>query len=105
MRDPVIHELKTWPEPFASIRSGAKTHEIRRNDRDYQVGDTLLLGEWLPQPCPGERNPSECEACLLGRKGQYTGAMIRAIITHLTPGGQWGLPEDLCVMSIKLEKP
>ena len=42
------HHLKTWPEYFKVIKSGKKTFEIRWNDRDYQVGDVLVLEEYDP---------------------------------------------------------
>lgn len=41
-----IHEIKCWPEFFAAVRSGIKTFEVRLNDREYQVGDRLLIKEW-----------------------------------------------------------
>lgn len=40
------HDLKTWPQFFGAIISGAKTFEVRRDDRDFNVGDWLLLREW-----------------------------------------------------------
>jgi ASC-1-like (ASCH) protein len=40
------HELKCWGEYFGRIQSGQKTFEIRKNDRDFQVGDILLLREF-----------------------------------------------------------
>jgi len=42
----MTHELKTWPEYFEAIASGAKTFEIRENDRDFKVGDILVLEEY-----------------------------------------------------------
>jgi len=40
------HELKTWPEYFEQIWNGTKTFEVRKNDRGYQKGDTVILREW-----------------------------------------------------------
>jgi hypothetical protein len=40
------HELKCWPEFFEEIEQGRKTFEIRENDRDYKVGDVMLLREY-----------------------------------------------------------
>lgn len=42
------HELKCHPHFFAAIAAGKKTFEIRRNDRDYRVGDMLNLREYDP---------------------------------------------------------
>lgn len=38
-----IHELKLDTFYFDDVKSGLKTFEIRKNDRDYQVGDLLSL--------------------------------------------------------------
>lgn len=43
------HHLKTWPYYWDAIETGAKTFEIRRNDRDYHVGDILVLHRWNPE--------------------------------------------------------
>jgi ASC-1-like (ASCH) protein len=43
------HELKVMPQYFQRIVTGQKTFEIRFNDRDYQVGDTLFLKEHDPK--------------------------------------------------------
>lgn len=42
----MIHELKILPEYFEQVRNGTKTFEIRKNDRNFKVGDTLWLKEW-----------------------------------------------------------
>jgi len=43
------HELKCWQPFFNDIKSGLKTFEIRYNDRNYQVGDYLILNEYNPK--------------------------------------------------------
>lgn len=43
-----VHVLKTWPAYFEAHESGEKTFEIRRNDREFEVGDVLVLRRWNP---------------------------------------------------------
>lgn len=40
------HELKILPEFFEAVILGLKTFEIRKNDRDYKVGDIVFLNEF-----------------------------------------------------------
>ena len=42
------HVLKSWPAFFKGMESGEKTFEIRRNDRDFKVGDRLCIREYFP---------------------------------------------------------
>lgn len=42
----VGHSLKILPGYFEDVLSGIKTFEIRKNDRNYKVGDKLILKEW-----------------------------------------------------------
>lgn len=78
------HELKTWPSAFQAILEGRKSYEIRRcDDRDFVVGDDLILREY--------------DAAM----GTYSGRAMQVEVTHVSYGGDWGLPKDLCVMSIR----
>lgn len=40
------HAVKILPEYMTAVEDGLKTFEIRKNDRDYKVGDYVLLQEW-----------------------------------------------------------
>ena len=82
---PQIHHLKIHPEPFAQVKSGAKPYEIRLNDRDFAVGDVLILDEYEPV------------------SGLLVGEYVTRRISCITPGGNWGLPENLCVLGLLAE--
>lgn len=77
-----IHYLKTHPEQFVFVDLDIKKQETRKNDRDYKVGDFLCLREWKPD--------SE----------QYTGRFCWRYITHILPGGQFGIKRGYAVLSI-----
>lgn len=57
------HHLKTWPQFFAKVRDRSKPFELRKNDRDFKVGDTLSLEEWNPET---QQYSGECEFCQIG---------------------------------------
>lgn len=78
-----MHELKCHPQEFAAMANGAKGHEVRRFDQDFQTGDWLLLREWDPET------------------GCYSGQQMFREITYITPPGSFGLPADVNVMSVK----
>lgn len=79
----MVHELKTWNEPFEMTAIGLKEFEVRVNDRDYEVGDQLKLREYDPET------------------GVYSGRWILCDVRYVMQGGVFGLPGDLCVMSIR----
>lgn len=43
---PSVHELKTWPEFFEAVVSGDKPFKVRKADRPFRLGDTILLREY-----------------------------------------------------------
>lgn len=76
------HELKIMPGWFEDVKSGAKNFEIRRNDRDFNVGDELLLKEW--------------------NRGKYTGREIRKAIKYIYFGnGTYGLSDEFCILGLR----
>ncbi len=42
------HNLKILPAYFEMVLNGSKPFEIRKDDRDFCVGDLLVLKEWEP---------------------------------------------------------
>lgn len=78
------HVLKAWPTYFAAVVDGRKRFELRRNDRDFAVGDVLRLVEWIPGTS----------------YGNATGRVFRVRVTYLAQG-IFCLPPDLCVMSVE----
>ncbi|WP_145586133.1 DUF3850 domain-containing protein [Yersinia rochesterensis] len=43
---PALHALKIIPEYFDAVFIGCKKAELRLNDRNFSVGDCLILNEW-----------------------------------------------------------
>ncbi|MBC1358295.1 DUF3850 domain-containing protein [Listeria booriae] len=43
----MTHNLKINSEYFLPIKQDLKCFEIRKNDRNYQVGDTVVLNEFF----------------------------------------------------------
>ena len=78
-----VHELKIKPEYYRDVVSGDKTFEIRKNDRNYQVGDLLILSEF--------------------HNDDYTGSSVRCIVSYLIKGSEeFGLDKDWCVLGIRV---
>lgn len=63
---PALHALKIIPEHFDAVFIGCKKAELRLNDRNFSVGDCLILNEW-------ELNAG------------YSGRSIVVEVTHVTP--------------------
>ena len=71
------HELKCEEPHFSNVVSGKKTAELRLNDRDYQVGDTLVLRQYFPAEEPSGHGIS------FGRSEKY-GEEYAVTITLVT---------------------
>ena len=50
-----VHDLKISVKYFDAVESCIKNAEVRYNDRDYGVGDWLVLREW-----DGKRYTGRC---------------------------------------------
>lgn len=87
------HEIKIWPSQFDAVVAGDKTFEWRKNDRDYAVGDTLVMREW---------DPAKCSAPYGDWEG-YTGRETSAVVTYKAEG-VFGIPDGYCVLAIKLKE-
>lgn len=74
---PTMHILKCDKKPFYLMRTGIKTAEFRKNDRDFKVGDILVLMEWDGIT--------------------YTGSNVSFVITHMQDG--YGIPEGYVMIS------
>lgn len=79
---PTIHELKTWNKYFDEVFMGHKTFEVRKNDRNFKKGDTLILKEWNPET------------------QQYTGREMARNVTYILEGGSFGLEKGFVIMAI-----
>ncbi|KON86595.1 RNA-binding protein [Sporosarcina globispora] len=44
------HKLKILPKYFEPVAKGIKNFEIRKNDREFEIGDNLLLQECWNDP-------------------------------------------------------
>lgn len=87
------HTLKSWPEFFVDIASGAKTFELRKNDRRYRIGDILVLREWEP--------PTAARLSAGGAtEGKYTGREVRRRICYVMIGAGVGCIEPLKGLNI-----
>lgn len=78
----MTHELKIRPEYFKAVVLGDKTFEIRKNDRNFKVGDVIVLHEW-------------------NEKGGYTGKHTLVNITYVMTDSEF-VKNGFAVLGIKL---
>jgi len=84
-----IHRVKSWSHFFDAIVNGDKLHDLRKNDRDYKVGDTIVLRRYDM------------------KNGRFTGEECERKISYITNNqfpcaySSAVLPHDYCILSLK----
>ena len=86
-----IHELKTRVAAWPSLPRGARRVEIRRDDRDYRVGDVLRLREW--------------DHGLADYTGNECKAVVRHVLYHTDLACGSGLVEGYVALTVDTEEP
>lgn len=78
------HDLKISADYYRDVVLEKKQFEVRKNDRDFQVGDVLALHEY---------------SC---RFETYSGNVVFCRVVYLLAGSEFpALDSDYCVMGIK----
>lgn len=78
-----VRVIKTWQDPFCDILNGIKRFEYRINDRNYLIGNILVLREYHPE------------------SNEYSGRSICAEVVSIYKDG-YGIPDGYCIMGIKI---
>ncbi len=87
------HELKLLIKYFKDVEQGRKTFELRKNDRDFKVGDTLILKEYHP----GDTDYKDG----IYTPAHYTNNETVKKIVYILQGGQCGLEEGYVILGIQ----
>lgn len=78
-----VHKLKIIPEYYDAVRTGIKIFEVRKNDRNFKVGDILILKEWD------------------ATRKDFTGRTARRIISYIFDN-QFYLKEGYVILSFDM---
>lgn len=78
----MTHKLKTWPEYFQAVWTGLKRFEVRKNDRNFKVGDKLWLQEF----------DNKMQA--------FTGRYMKVNVTYILSGGAFGIEKGYCILGL-----
>ena len=78
----MVHRLKTLPIYYSLLKCGFKHFELRKFDRPFVAGDTLILDEWDPT---------------FG----FSGSSIKFLITYVLHNvPDFGLRNGFCILSL-----
>lgn len=87
-----IHELKILPQYFIDVTNGKKTFELRKNDRDFHVGDILMLKEF--------NQDKQYETMEEGFLSNFSGKKILRQISYILKDIE-GLNKDYVILGVK----
>lgn len=85
------HYIKSWSHFFDAIKDGRKLHDLRKMDREYNVGDILVLQRYD------------------NINGNYTGEELEAEITYITSNkvpcafSSSALDKNYAILSLKIK--
>lgn len=94
------HDLKTIQPYFDDLASGRKTFEVRRNDRAFQAGDTVILREYNPRGNCSSRHDEPSGLLAISDRCQYTGRTLRFVITYVLTACPVAPLGDLAVLAL-----
>lgn len=87
------HHLKVMAQYYDAVEEELKTFEVRKNDRGFQKGDTLILHRFTLE----ELNQLE-----MGELWPLRPApKLRVEVTYILTGGQFGIKSGYVVLGIK----
>ena len=90
-----IHKLKIKEEYYKAIVDGNKTFELRKNDRDYQVGDLIQFTDDL-------FNQEKIADKFMAEKYYPQPSETLFKITYILEGvPEYGLDTEYCILGIK----
>lgn len=56
----IVHDLKVYPQFWEAVKNGSKPFEVRRNDRNFKVGDVVRLRHYDPKSGVIDRSNEVC---------------------------------------------
>ena len=87
-----LHELKILHEYLIDVSIGKKTFELRKNDRDYQVGDLIRFIDIREDDSTANKNQIEPNI------DENTLYRITYVLKDVE---KYGLDKDYCILAIK----
>lgn len=79
----MIHALKIEPQYYEAVKTGKKPFEVRKNDREFAVGDYLALNEYNAE------------------EQKHTGRAVLAKVLYILDDEQY-TPPGFVVMGIRV---